>query len=84
MTLACIWRHGDLAVARRFRAAAASGLNRFGKTDPTGLIGTVDEVGERLRAYAAAGLERVYLRHPTELGLEPIALIGRELVPALA
>jgi F420-dependent oxidoreductase-like protein len=48
------------------------------------LVGTVEEVTERLRAYAAVGVSRVYLQHLLHRDLESVELIGRELVPALA
>jgi F420-dependent oxidoreductase-like protein len=48
------------------------------------LVGSVDEVGERLRAIAAVGVDRVMLQHLLHEDLEPIRLIGRELAPGLA
>ena len=41
------------------------------------LIGSVDEVAERLREYERAGCERVMLQHLLHDDLEPVALIGR-------
>ncbi len=41
------------------------------------LIGSVDEVAERLREYAHAGCEGVMLQHLLHADLEPVALIGR-------
>ena len=41
------------------------------------LIGSLDEVAERLREYARAGCERVMLQHLLHDDLEPVALIGR-------
>ena len=41
------------------------------------LIGSVDEVAERLRAYERAGCEGVMLQHLLHSDLEPVALIGR-------
>jgi len=41
------------------------------------LIGSVDEVAERLREYENAGCERVMLQHLLHADLEPVALIGR-------
>src|SRR5205807_8704785 len=43
------------------------------------LVGSVDEVGERLRAIAAVGVDRVMLQHLLHEDLEPVRLIGREL-----
>jgi alkanesulfonate monooxygenase SsuD/methylene tetrahydromethanopterin reductase-like flavin-dependent oxidoreductase (luciferase family) len=50
----------------------------------TWIVGTVEEVVERLRAYEEAGVERIYLQHLVHRDLEMVELIGRELVPALA
>jgi F420-dependent oxidoreductase-like protein len=41
------------------------------------LIGTVEEVAERLQAYERAGCERVMLQHLLHTDLEPVRLIGR-------
>jgi F420-dependent oxidoreductase-like protein len=41
------------------------------------LIGSVDEIAERLRAYESAGCERVMLQHLLHTDLEPVSLIGR-------
>ena len=48
------------------------------------VVGSVDEVVERLRAYAHAGCDRMMLQHLLHTDLEPVRLIGRELAPALA
>jgi alkanesulfonate monooxygenase SsuD/methylene tetrahydromethanopterin reductase-like flavin-dependent oxidoreductase (luciferase family) len=48
------------------------------------ILGTLDEAAEQLRAYEQAGVERVMLQHFDHRDLEMIALIGRELVPAVA
>jgi F420-dependent oxidoreductase-like protein len=48
------------------------------------LVGSVDEVTERLREIAAVGVDRVMLQHLLHEDLEPVRLIGRELAPALA
>ncbi len=41
------------------------------------LIGSVDEIADRLRVYERAGCERVMLQHLLHADLEPVALIGR-------
>jgi F420-dependent oxidoreductase-like protein len=41
------------------------------------LVGSVDEVAERLREYERAGCERVMLQHLLHTDLEPVRLIGR-------
>ena len=56
-------------------------LHHYSKTS---LVGSVDEVGERLRAIAAVGVDRVMLQHLLHEDLEPVRLIGRELAPGLA
>jgi F420-dependent oxidoreductase-like protein len=48
------------------------------------LIGSVDEVAERLREYERAGCGRVMLQHLLHTDLEPVRLIGRELAAAVA
>jgi alkanesulfonate monooxygenase SsuD/methylene tetrahydromethanopterin reductase-like flavin-dependent oxidoreductase (luciferase family) len=48
------------------------------------LIGTVEEVAERLRRYEAAGVTRVMLQHLVHEDLEMVEVIGRELAPAVA
>jgi F420-dependent oxidoreductase-like protein len=48
------------------------------------VVGSVDEVVERLRAYERAGCDRVMLQHLLHNDLEPVRLLGRELAPALA
>jgi alkanesulfonate monooxygenase SsuD/methylene tetrahydromethanopterin reductase-like flavin-dependent oxidoreductase (luciferase family) len=48
------------------------------------VLGTLEEAAERLRAYEQAGVERVMLQHLDHRDLEMVALIGRELAPAVA
>ena len=48
------------------------------------ILGTLEEAAERLRAFEQAGVERVMLQHLDHQDLEMVALIGRELVPAVA
>jgi F420-dependent oxidoreductase-like protein len=47
-----------------------------------GVAGTPDEIVERLRAYDEAGVVRVMLQHLLHDDLEPVELLGREVVPA--
>lgn len=49
-----------------------------------GLVGSVEEVAERLRVYERAGCERVMLQHLLHTDLEPVRLIGRDLAAAAA
>lgn len=49
-----------------------------------GVAGTPDEVVERLAAYAAVGIERMYLQ-VLDLGdLDHVAMVGAEIIPAVA
>jgi alkanesulfonate monooxygenase SsuD/methylene tetrahydromethanopterin reductase-like flavin-dependent oxidoreductase (luciferase family) len=48
------------------------------------LVGTVDEVAERLQAYAAAGVTRVMCQHLLHRDTDMVELLGRELAPAVA
>jgi alkanesulfonate monooxygenase SsuD/methylene tetrahydromethanopterin reductase-like flavin-dependent oxidoreductase (luciferase family) len=52
-------------------------------TSDADLIGTVDQVAERLRAYERAGVMRVMLQHLVHEDLEMIEVIGRELKSAV-
>jgi len=48
------------------------------------VVGSADEVVARLREYERAACDRVMLQHLLHTDLEPVRLLGRELVPALA
>src|SRR6266508_4255305 len=48
------------------------------------ILGTVDQVAERLRGYEAAGVQRVMLQHLVHDDLDMVALIGDAVVPAVA
>ena len=50
----------------------------------TWILGTVDEVVERLRGLEAAGVERVFLQHLVHDDLELVRLLGRDVVPVVA
>jgi alkanesulfonate monooxygenase SsuD/methylene tetrahydromethanopterin reductase-like flavin-dependent oxidoreductase (luciferase family) len=50
----------------------------------SGIIGTVEQVVERLRRLAALGVDGVMLQHLRHDDLESVALIGREVAPAVA
>ena len=51
---------------------------------PDDLVGSVEQVAERLRAYERAGVARVMLQHLVHEDLEMVEVIGRELSPAVA
>jgi alkanesulfonate monooxygenase SsuD/methylene tetrahydromethanopterin reductase-like flavin-dependent oxidoreductase (luciferase family) len=48
------------------------------------LVGTVDQVADRLREYEDAGVTRVMLQHLVHDDLEMVELLGREVAPAVA
>jgi F420-dependent oxidoreductase-like protein len=50
----------------------------------TWIVGTVEQVAERLREYEAAGVTRIFLQHLVHRDLETVELIGRRLAPAVA
>jgi alkanesulfonate monooxygenase SsuD/methylene tetrahydromethanopterin reductase-like flavin-dependent oxidoreductase (luciferase family) len=51
---------------------------------PDQLVGTVDDVAERLEAYREAGVSRIMCQHLVHDDLEMVRLIGRELAPRVA
>ena len=55
-------------------------LEREGRHGP---VGSVDQVVERLKAMEEIGYERVMLQHLAHQDLDTVALIGRELAPAV-
>jgi F420-dependent oxidoreductase-like protein len=52
--------------------------------DPTDLIGTPEQVLERLAAYAAEGIRKVLFQYFVHDDLETLELIGREVIPRAA
>ena len=74
-------------VLGRDRAEVDNRIRELGR-DPwkpeAALIGTVDEVAARLHEYEAAGVTRVMCQHLLHRDLEMVALLGRELVSAVA
>jgi len=67
------------------RCVIGAAAERFGEEPRPGmLVGSVEEVADRLRALEAVGVTRVFLQHLDHRDLESVAVIGRELVPALA
>ena len=67
------------------RVVALPGARGFagGEPPPHWLVGTPEELAERLRSYEGV-IDGVYLQHLLHEELEPVELIGRELAPALA
>jgi F420-dependent oxidoreductase-like protein len=68
-------------VGSRFGRDPQEVLERYGERGP---VGTVEQVVERLKELEAIGYERVMLQHLNHEDLDTVALIGRELVPAVA
>ncbi len=50
----------------------------------TNVVGTPEQVLERLAEFAAAGIQRVLVHQLVHTDLEPVELIGREVVPEAA
>ena len=48
------------------------------------ILGTVDEVAERLAEYEAAGVQCVYLQHLAHDDVEMVRLLGEAVAPAVA
>jgi alkanesulfonate monooxygenase SsuD/methylene tetrahydromethanopterin reductase-like flavin-dependent oxidoreductase (luciferase family) len=77
---------------RELRESARRIGARFGRTPEEvlvryreyGPVGTVEQVIERLHQVEELGFERVMLQHLAHEDLDTVALIGRELVPAVA
>ncbi|MFL5945488.1 MAG: TIGR03560 family F420-dependent LLM class oxidoreductase [Gaiellaceae bacterium] len=68
-------------IGARFGRDPDQVLERYGEFGP---VGTVEQVVERLRQIEEIGYERVMLQHLAHQDLDTVALIGRELVPAVA
>ena len=51
---------------------------------PAAVLGTLDEAAAQLRRFEEAGVERMMLQHLDHQDLEMVAVIGRELAPAVA
>ena len=68
-------------IGARFGRDPQQVLERYGEFGP---VGTVEQVVERLKQIEEIGYERVMLQHLAHQDLETVALIGRELAPAVA
>ena len=62
-------------------ASAEEVLDRYSRHGP---VGTIDQAVERLKEIEALGYERVMLQHLAHDDLDTVAMIGRELAPAVA
>jgi alkanesulfonate monooxygenase SsuD/methylene tetrahydromethanopterin reductase-like flavin-dependent oxidoreductase (luciferase family) len=68
-------------IGSRFGRDPQQVIERYGEYGP---VGTVEQAAERLRAIEKIGIERVMLQHLAHEDLDTVALIGRELAPAVA
>jgi alkanesulfonate monooxygenase SsuD/methylene tetrahydromethanopterin reductase-like flavin-dependent oxidoreductase (luciferase family) len=68
-------------IGARFGRDPKQVLERYAQSGP---VGTVEQVIERLKEIEALGFERVMLQHLAHQDLDTVALIGRELAPAVA
>src|SRR5580765_1843782 len=68
-------------IGERFGRDPQQVLERYAQSGP---VGTVEQVVERLKEIEALGFERVMLQHLAHQDLDTVALIGRELAPAVA
>ena len=68
-------------IGARFGRDPKDVLLRYGERGP---VGTVDQAIEHLKQIEELGYERVMLQHLAHRDLETVALIGRELAPAVA
>ena len=68
-------------VGERFGRDPQQVLERYGEFGP---VGTVEQVIERLKQMEEIGYERVMLQHLAHQDLDTVAMIGRELAPAVA
>ena len=74
-------RESARRVGSRFGRTAEEVLERY---QDYGAVGTVEQVVDRLRQIEELGYDRVMLQHLPHEDLDTVALIGRELVPAVA
>lgn len=68
-------------IGDRFGRDPQTVLERYANSGP---VGTVEQVIERLKAIEELGFDRVMLQHLAHRDLETVALVGRELQPAVA
>ena len=72
---------------RAARLEELAGLHRgslLREPPPGTIVGTVEQVAERMHALARAGVDRVMCQHLLHDDLDAVALIGERLAPAVA
>jgi alkanesulfonate monooxygenase SsuD/methylene tetrahydromethanopterin reductase-like flavin-dependent oxidoreductase (luciferase family) len=74
-------RESARRIGARFGRDPQQVLERYSRSGP---VGTVEQVVEKLQEIEALGFERVMLQHLAHQDLDTVALIGRELAPAVA
>jgi alkanesulfonate monooxygenase SsuD/methylene tetrahydromethanopterin reductase-like flavin-dependent oxidoreductase (luciferase family) len=74
-------RQSAQRIGERFGRDPKTVLERYGNAGP---VGTVEQCVERLQEIEALGFDRVMLQHLAHQDLDTVALIGRELAPAVA
>jgi len=85
MTACCVGRDWAEAIERARRRLERSGRDGDPAElldDEASLVGTVDDVVDRLGAYRDAGVERAFVQHLDHSDLDMVRLIGEEIVPA--
>jgi len=76
--------HDRAGLLAEGREQAGGGESFLASVPETWVVGTLDEVTERLRELAYAGVERVMLQHLLHRDLEAVAQLGRRLAPVVA
>jgi F420-dependent oxidoreductase-like protein len=86
MTGVVVGRDGADVERRASRLAERLGRESWREivAEPEWIVGTVDEVADRLRELEAAGVTRLMCQHLVHEDLEMVELLGRELQPAVA
>ena len=86
MTLSFVGADRSELEARRRRVADRTGRSPddVPGSGERAIMGTVEEVVEKLRAYEEAGVERVMLQHLDHEDVEMVELLGAEVAPAVA
>jgi F420-dependent oxidoreductase-like protein len=72
------------AVRLADKQGGEGGSSEVGGLGPERLVGTPDQIIERLQAYADAGVQRVMLQHLLHEDLESVEMVGTRVVPQVA